>query len=57
MYDVSEIQQDYRQKWLEAERDLLLLGKDFPLMLPDSETLEITKENADIVVERCPGIV
>ena len=47
MYEVSDIQ-EYRQKWLEAERDLAVNWAEFPSVPPDYEPVD----NVDKGTER-----
>ena len=52
MYEVSEeIQQDYRQKWLEAERDLALMGIGLQSDPPNHEPID--NVDKDISIEPC----
>ncbi len=50
MYEVSEIQ-DYRQKWLEVERDLAINGVELQSDPPNYEPID--NVDKDVSIEPC----
>ena len=50
MYEVSEIQ-DYRQKWLEAERDLAINGVELQSDSINCEPIDIIDKDSERVKE------
>ena len=51
MYEVPEETQDYRQKWLEAEHDLALMGVGLQSGSPNYEPID--NVDKDISIEPC----
>ena len=51
MYEAPEEIQDYKQKWLEAERDLALMGIELQSDSPNYEPID--NVDKDISIEPC----
>jgi hypothetical protein len=51
MYEAPEEIQDYKQKWLEAERDLALMGIELQSGSPNYEPID--NVDKDISIEPC----
>lgn len=44
MYEVADIEV-YRQKWLEAERDLAIIAAELPMVTPNPHTIDDAEKN------------